>query len=340
MRGRGVILALVVIPLLGIPRAEAQSRTGIYRPGLRARPEVLAGRTMRPRRRLGTVVSNRYRGYQTRLDRLRARLAIPRPRYGLLQDPKPSASRVRYLLDQRNLLLSRSPLGRRVSALIGRQDYLPDNSGEERGAGGRRRTNPDLQPKPSPTEDRVPEEFEDRLLSRLEKKAEDRFELGAAYFRSGDLIKARNCFEIVRHIQRDRPRGYAADVLVSYDRGDYNRAILSLWRALERIGTLEDLRIDRFIETFYDGADFAAKERVFKRTVESVNLFVKSSPAAPHMNLLLTYYAWLDGDLGTAIAAAEIAMERTKEPIAQYAERFLRLLIEAREGRRDALLQK
>jgi tetratricopeptide (TPR) repeat protein len=238
------------------------------------------------------------------------------------------------------LLLSRSPLGRRVSALIGRQDYLPDNSGEERGAGGRRRTNPDLQPKPSPTEDRVPEEFEDRLLSRLEKKAEDRFELGAAYFRSGDLIKARNCFEIVRHIQRDRPRGYAADVLVSYDRGDYNRAILSLWRALERIGTLEDLRIDRFIETFYDGADFAAKERVFKRTVESVNLFVKSSPAAPHMNLLLTYYAWLDGDLGTAIAAAEIAMERTKEPIAQYAERFLRLLIEAREGRRDALLQK
>ncbi|MBN2563718.1 MAG: hypothetical protein JXQ75_22600 [Phycisphaerae bacterium] len=170
------------------------------------------------------------------------------------------------------------------------------------------------------------------MASRLQNKADENFELGFAHFRCGELVDARNCFEMVRDIERDRPRGYIADVFVSCKGQDFHRAIVSLLRALERAETLEDLKIEGFIEKLFGGEDVEAQERGFRRVTESLNLFVNSNPDAPRLNMLLAYYAWLNGDLQTAIAAAEIAEKVEMEESAPHVAKFHRLLIEARDG--------
>jgi tetratricopeptide (TPR) repeat protein len=221
-------------------------------------------------------------------------------------------------------------LGSRAAAGIGRYDYLPDESGRPRGDIGRWRYSPVLPPTVSKAAEFIAFEIDPAV--RLAKKADECFELGIAYFRNRDLIKARNYFERVRDLQRDRPRAFIADVFVAYDKGDYNRALLSLLRALERAETLEDLKLDRFIERLYKGDDYEEKQRAFKRTVESVNLFVNSRANAPLMKVLLAYYAWLNGDLSTAIAAAEIAAGSAGDQPVPQIEKFRKLLIEAKDG--------
>lgn len=221
-------------------------------------------------------------------------------------------------------------LGSRAAAGIGRYDYLPDESGRLRGDIGRWRDSLVLPLAASKAAEFT--EFETDPAVRLAKKADEYFELGIGYFRNRDLIKARHCFERVKDLQRDRPRAFIADVFVAYDKGDHNRALLSLLRALERAETLEDLKLDRFIERLYKGDDYEEKQRAFKRTVESVNLFVNSRKSTPLMKVLLAYYAWLNGDLNTAIAAAEIAAGGAGDQPVPQIEKFRKLLIEAKDG--------
>jgi hypothetical protein len=226
-------------------------------------------------------------------------------RQGLLPDPRPSRSPISRLLDSRNLLRPRSALGRRAVAMIGRHDYLP-------AAPDRRHYALQLWPTSSQESPQTPVAgtlggYDDNLAAGLDGKADEYFDLGIGHFRNGDHHGAQHCFKIVKRLQRDRPRAFIADVFVAYETKDYNRAVQSLLRALERSETLSDLKIDRFIERMYQGKSLEEKRRAFRRTVESVNLDVKSQPGAPRLNLLLAYFAWLNGDVATAISAAAIA---------------------------------
>jgi hypothetical protein len=234
------------------------------------------------------------------------------------------------LLDRHNLLRSRSALGGRSAASIGRFDYLLDGSGRHRGDIGHWQSGPARPPAISDAAESI--RFEVDPGARLDQKADECFELGIGYFRNRDLTRARHYFERVRGLQREQPRAFIADVFVAYDKENYHRALLSLLRALERAETLEDLKIDRFIERLYEGNDYGEKQRAFRRTVESVNLFVNAQPNAPLMKLLLAYFAWLNGDLNTAIAAAEVAGGGVGDQPLPQIEKFRRLLIEAKDG--------
>jgi len=323
MRAWITLFGVAVLPYFAAPHAEAQNARARYYDRTNPQRPALTGLRPALQRRNATFYSNRYRGMQTRLDRIRAASPIMRRRHGLLEDIAPSGSHTQYIFDQRNLLRSRSPLGKQATAVIGRYDYLPRKTDGPR-------SDSNLRPSNDEPSVQMPGHFDEHLANRLEKKADDYFELGIAFFRSRDMIQARNCFEIVRDLQRDRPRGFVCDVLTSYERRDYNQAISSLIRALERAETLDDLKIDRFIERLYEGSDFEEKQRKFRRTVESVNLFVKSQSEPSLVNLLLAYYAWLNGDLGTAISAIKVAEGSADEFTTPQVAKFRMLLIEAK----------
>ncbi len=339
------------LPLLAVAPVEAQRIRTPYRNAARTTRPTLTGIRSHPRRRLGTVWNNRYGGVRTRPDRIREIMGLRGTRRGLVPPLRPSAIRMRLLMDRRNLLSSRSSLGRQVAASIGRLDFLPDESGTMRGV-IRQELPAAAMAAISPLETTVPKPIVEQLASQLQDKADENFEMGISHFRMAQdpdpdgklnreekdnirrkaLIGAQNCFDIVRRIERDRPRAFVADLLVSVDRRSYNRAILSMERSLDRAQNLDELRIDRFIERFYAGPDLKSKRRAFERTLESVNLLAKSSPGAGQMDVLLAYYAWLGDDFGTAITAVETAEAVAGKPLAPEFTKFRQWLIEARDS--------
>jgi tetratricopeptide (TPR) repeat protein len=175
--------------------------------------------------------------------------------------------------------------------------------------------------------------YEDILETRLQEKAEQNFELGAAYFRSGEMLKARHHFELAGDVWLDKPQPYIAGMLASYELNDFNRAIGDLTRALELAKALDHLKIDDFLNKFYNGEDLAAQKAALGRAVDSVNLLVKSSgEAGGPANLLLAYYSWLNGDSITAAAAAESAARVFPEPTAKHIRKFHGWLLEEQQS--------
>lgn len=299
-----MMLLTVLLPMFGSASVDAQLALPSYQSQRHRQRPTLTGVAPEGRPRLGFGTSS-YRGFQTRTDRIRAISQVPRMRRGLLADPLPSISPISRMLDSRNLLRPRSALGRRAVAMIGRHDYLPTAPGQRLGTLQLRPTSSQASPQ-TPVGGTLGR-YDDNLAARLEDKADEYFDLGIGYFRNGDPQGAQHCFQIVKTLQHDRPRAWVADVFVAYETKDYNRAVLSLLRALERSEALSDLKIDRFIERMYQGKSLEEKRLAFRRTVESVNLDVKSQRGAQRLNLLLAYFAWLNGDHATAISAATIA---------------------------------
>ncbi|MCG8405593.1 MAG: hypothetical protein MI923_10390 [Phycisphaerales bacterium] len=255
-------------------------------------------------------------------------------KFDLLRPIQPFASPIVRDLNRRNLLRSRSPLGRRSASFIGRRYYgmEPD-----------RRSPGDLDiPPPSPTVTKIESDTEGRsytdlLVARLRKKADDYFDLGITYFREKEYLKSRQHFELAQQVDQDHPRTYLAKMIVSFQRGDLNIAIVSLKHGIDRAESLDDLRIDW--KRFY------ATEQEFQRLVDSASLLANSPKVSPGVKLLLAYYTWLNGDLQTAISVAESA-ERQAEADRKASsteqtnlvdeargdkKRFSQLLIEARD---------
>jgi tetratricopeptide (TPR) repeat protein len=207
--------------------------------------------------------------------------------------------------------------------MIGRQDYFPAAFEQRYDSLHLQPTHGDGPPQASAAG--KSDGYGENLGAILDGKADENFELGIAYFRNGDHRRAKHCFRVVKTLEGDRPRAFVADVFVAYETRDYNRAVLSLRRALERSEALSDLKIDGFIDRMYQGSP-EEKRRAFRRTVESVNLDVKSRPGAPRLNLLLAYFAWLNGDVATAISAASLAEsvmgERERPVVATFRQRL------------------
>lgn len=287
------------------------------------------GRSERLGRLTASYESRRYSGARTRLGYLTGIAPFLSAGQGLLTPEPQSMSPIRQALDQRHLLGPRSVIAKRIAGRAGRLDYVYDDTGEWRGAVPP--SLPDVAQAPSlPTGAAV--SMEDRLSATLQQQADEYFELGLAYCRAGKLIEAANCLALVKEMERDTPRAFVADVFVSLSSDRYFRAMLSLRRALEAAKTLDDLRIDRFIERLYPGDDIEAQERAFQRQVESVNLFVNANPGAHQQYVLLAYFAWLNGDLGTAISAAETAEKGQDAEFSQEIARFRKLLQETRNA--------
>jgi tetratricopeptide (TPR) repeat protein len=173
--------------------------------------------------------------------------------------------------------------------------------------------------------------FEDALADRLDKMAEENFELGMTYFRDGNFLLARHHFDMARDVWRDKPRCHIATMLVAYEMSDTNQAVNELMQALRMAKTLDDLKIEDFLDKFYAGDDPDKKRQALSRTVDSVNMFaqaVKDAPAAPAANMLLAYYSWLNGDLVTAVSAADRASRALPDDAAEPVRRFRDMLVE------------
>ncbi len=145
---------------------------------------------------------------------------------------------------------------------------------------------------------------------------------------------------MVRQLEPSEARAYVAGVLVSYQRRDFASASLNLVLALDekRSKSLSDLWLDPL--------RFYPKRRGFQTVFKQLSQAAKTDRTTAHDHLLFSYYAWLNGDMNTAIgsartaeAALEAELDRrakgrgrvAREDRASYAKRFREMLIEARD---------
>ncbi len=348
------ILGLVLLTLA--PTAEAQRPTqagapdGLgQRPMSLRRPGGLRNSTDRRASRLASRLDPsrpdiygraRFLGYRTRVDQIRN--MIPYRRHGtrLVRSESGPSSPASILLNRRNLLSARSVLGSESWTLLGRQYYRKDDQGRWLGE-----VAADVEPAEAlrrlqaVTETTVPS-YEDRLEARLGRKADEYYRLGLFFFQQGKYRKAGEFFDLVRQLEPDKARGYVAGVLVSYQRRDVASAHSSLVLALDekRSKSLSDLWVDPL--------RFYAKRRAFQTTFKQLSRDAESARSSTGMQLLFSYYAWLNGDMSTAIGSARTAEAGLEAEIsrqakargrfvhkdrASYAKRFREMLIEARD---------
>lgn len=336
MRVLAHILAFVSLVLVPVSLVNAQVDSGSDLIG----KEGLGQAPTRRNQRLRSYRSDAHIGVKNRMAHLRGRFRRPGREGGFLRPEWPAISPIQRMLNSRNLLRTRSELGLGYTSLLGRHDFVRDGTGRLRGDVSRWLPNEVPEHMKSvdpmaPIDNRLTAKMEDRLS----RKADELFERGMAYFRNGDLHSARDCFGIVRDLERDRPRAFIADLLVAMGKRDYNRATVSLMLAVDRAETLDDMRIDGFLEKFYaygEDGDLRSAKREYQRLVDSMNHVAKSNPSARHLSALLAYARWLNGDLDTAISAAQAAEEtpvgmKEDAPVTPF-RKFSRFLSESRHA--------
>ncbi len=321
-----VALATSLIAVEGAPAAQQPDSLGAR--ARRARTSA-TGYGARPRAALGTYESNRRTNIlKTRAQKLRGLSPLKETRRGLLPDIQLSYDPTRYILDRRNLLRVRSPLAQSATAYLGRsvmsrdelllRPPLVETAGTSADVPSPESTLPVPTSEPAPPESplgiRAPRTVADVLTSKLESRGDEYLQIGIAYFRAGEFIRARQQFEMARIVWPDQPKPYIMCMFASYQVGDRHRALHDLTKAIGLASSLEDLRIEGFPGQFWPGADEAAAKAAFRRTVSAVNLALKSSGETTSGSILLAYYAWLNDDTSTAISAAEAAIGATADP--------------------------
>lgn len=366
-------VALVAFGLSGVSAVRAQQRTQRRAPRTQRNPllERRAPDRDNPRvyRRQTEIASStvntylnrsglniygtrRTSGLVTRPDRIRRLLAKrfkgESEEGGLVRPERPIANPIAREFRRHNLLRSRSVLARRVTALVDQGNLLR----------GRRFVGPagavtppiDVPPGYRPEPDPNRPTYADKVASRLEDKAEDYFNRGLAFCRKGlaakdrqvrgsSLLRAQQFFELTKQIDEDRARAYAAIAIVAFAREDSNTAVANLEAALDRAHSLADIGVDW--RMFYEN------EERFQQVFERVNGIANANPDSASASLMLAYFAWLGGELSTAITAAEFAKSATEPEAPQINDRpdlarsdlqetgvarFYRLLVEARAG--------
>lgn len=289
-------------------RQSAMARSRSYRQSTAYR-----GAADRPRDRLGTFQSNRYRGARTRTQQLDEIIrSIQRPTAQRQSELSPTHP-MRELLDRRNLLSPRSALATKSASYLGR-NLVTDASAEgtmESAAGGS--VSPAAHSAP-PAESEI-----NLLIESPSKNAQKYYELGVQAFRSGDYIRAGSYFDLDRDIHYDQARPYMAGVLTAYQHQDLHQAYNLLKSGIKRAKSLDDLKLDRNV--------FFEDPREFTRALNNINIWAKSQQDAPAPSIVLAYYSWLNGDHATALDAVDAAMKCTSSPEdAELFQRFRDLL--------------
>lgn len=166
------------------------------------------------------------------------------------------------------------------------------------------------------------EVFDDILTRRLNKQYVN-YELeGLAHFKERNWIRARDCFDICRSLDRKNPWPLAIDTLVALETNDVSRAVNSLVNAINRIETLEDIKLDK--NSLYGEA------HEFEKTIDTLNLMASNDPTGQPQfgHLLLSYCAWLNDDIATAASAAQTAAKSMPEELQESVMRYADMLKE------------
>lgn len=281
--------------------------------------------------------SNMIDPFSTRIDQIRNGLPDRLRMTGPLRDPRLRTfssidTPVRSLLDRRNLLGSRSTLAQLSRGTVDSEEYA------------KFRSNPSIDGEEFPSlENRRPDEFrpsaryEDELERILRKQEADYYARGVDYFRQGKMVRAADCFDVCRSHDRNNARYAVAGLIVAYERSNYNRAIVSLLTALRLAESLEDLRIpveddpSTGVRGFYVSGDRGGS---FGSTVDRANVRANltSGSSAGYAQLFLAFFAWLNGEVSTAIHAAEVAESELPKEQATVAKKFRELLIDERKA--------
>ncbi|RIK64780.1 MAG: hypothetical protein DCC65_13785 [Planctomycetota bacterium] len=267
--------------------AQTQRRTNAALPRDLLRAPGFRGVAGAPRNRMGTFQSGERTGFTTRRDQMKAILAATSAsRYAAYQASKRQrpTNPIDQVLKSRNLLGVQSPLARKTlnhdpySKVL--DEELPMFLPPETAADDASPPISEAAPAQRSTSD-----FLDELSGGLSSKGDEYYEVGMAYFRNGDFVRAKNYFELDREIHRQHVRPYIADVLTASE--------------IRRAQRLEELAVDR--ESFFPDPV------KFDRTLSLMNVMVNQAPDQPATHALLAYYSWLNGDTATARSSAERA---------------------------------
>jgi len=326
MRLPYVSLALVVALLICSNDAHGQTRRRLYGDLATRDRAVLGGQHTRG------LEGRRVRGRMTRGDLLRKMTPLQRQHEGLLDEIRRPHNPIRLQLENRNLLRTRSPLGRRSTSALGQYTVtaLPETQPAPNALSlsPRLRRTPTELPKlgGDASSQATPERSYTSLLEQqIARQADEHFELGVAYFRHRAIDDAEKHFMLARESDPNSPRGYIGIMFVAYEQGEINTAISSLLTAVKRAETIDDLGFDNQIERLFES------QREFERALDSLTVFARTDPSARAVHLLLAYYSWLAGDIDTAIASTEEAEAVLGEDYEPIVRRFRELLVDARD---------
>jgi hypothetical protein len=316
---------------LSPPSAEAQQRRATHRSnvqkaaGLKNVPKFVSSNRVR-QSPLSTFDNRRYSGIVTRPEQIRSLINTP-SRYGRTQFKELMPTPVKQILDRRNLLTVRSPLARQTMSVIGRADYLPDEeSGAMRGDYERLLdTVPDVPINPLRGDDGS---FQDAIEARLRASADEYYQKATDAFTKRQFIQARNFFGLVKDVEPDKTRAYLGTLFISVHKGDFFQAYGALLRAIDLADQLDELRVDTNF--------FYKNQEDFRRRVENLNLIAQRSRESDAAQMLYAYYAWLNGDVGTAIDSAASAEKLAKGAVALTINKFREFLIQKRSVAKPA----
>ncbi len=175
--------------------------------------------------------------------------------------------------------------------------------------------------------------YDDHLQSVLNRRKEAYYAKGVDYFSDGRLSQARNCFEICKTLDRDNARYFAADAVVAFTHKDANRAVLDLYAAIRRADALDELRIPIMNNRLTGERGFYGDDRgAFERVVDDVNIWANASQGTSgHAKVLLAYFAWLKGELRTAVTATRDAERDLPEDLLPVVTKFRGFLLAEQE---------
>lgn len=304
--------AIIALSGLSLPAAGQvnSSTSGSNRPPRLRAPSFRGTADAGRNRSMGTLGNSRA-GFTTRHDQMQWLIATTTPNrqatYNAARNAAP-INPIDQILQSRNLLAAKSPLARKTVT----RDPFGNLIEEEASDLGSMIDAPASTAVAFASDRPTTSEFLDTLSDRLKDKGNEYFEVGQAFFRSGDYVKAKGYFEMDREINRYKSRPYVADVLVAGETRDINRAFTSLMLAIRRAEKPSDMMVSK--------ADFYGRDNRLDRTVSLVNVMVNQSPDLPAMHLLLAFYSWINGDTSTARSSASRATALAPSPAAALDE--------------------
>jgi len=283
------------------------------------------------RRNFGTFQTRGSPSYITRPEKLNAelpqRLRTTGPLRTLsLRETQRTLTPSQYLLNSRNVLSAKSPLSRLL--LSHKQGLSPEKVGlpEETPV----TEPPTTAPAPEvQTPDSPPAlKYNDMLSQKLDDQYKRRFDGAVDLFNRGQYFEARDQFGSCRAIDRSRLEPLLASAFAEHALQNYSSSALDILQAVIQCQKLEELR--------FDWKSLYREPNKFDDLMVDLNIKVNKGEMNAYADeaMILAYFAWLKGDNGTAISAAQTAEEgatQTKnEGRRKTIERFREMVSAAR----------
>ncbi|MCZ6895426.1 MAG: hypothetical protein O7H40_15450, partial [Gammaproteobacteria bacterium] len=274
--------------------------------------------------------------FSTRIDQIRGELPPGLTSTGPLGDPamrsiRHVATPVRRALYQRNLLRPRSELSRLSQTSLPPDAHSEESLDLDNGVFSA----PEDRHESSENQALAVSSYQDHLKELLRRTEVERFAKGVEYFRQGKLVQAAHFFDVCKTLDRTNARYYVADLMVEYERENGHRVVINLIKALETAETLEDLRIPVEDDPSTGAKGFYLRDdrgSLFANTVDKANVRANlaTGDGAGYPHLILALFAWLNGEVSTAIHATEVAESGLTVEHAAIATKFRELMINER----------